>query len=354
MSPLNPIRLIDTVPGSVTVEQLSDRVWRVTQRAYGDGTDNNHAATWLRVENDGADAPVQVRVVWAEFRWMALRRFGYVRRNGLYKSIEGRTTPTETVYTFTVPSGVSEFGVVPWYSNEDGDAFLAEMAETSPLCRARSFGETAEGRELRCLTVEARPEDDSRRNVVVCARVHANETPGSWAVEATARFLLGGDAPAEWLRDYRFHLIPIVNPDGVARGIKMTRPGPVALRDVERGGMTSDDPTIKAYREEMLRLRPAALIDHHCYLFRPAFILAYDKRTAVSLLGALLGEGGADGTPWMVHLSPAREEAIRATCHKRFGAVVVATELPWQGGRLPEDVARLGLNVFKAAMGLLE
>ena len=353
MSPLSPIRLVDTVPDSVTLEQLSDRVWRVTQRSFGEGTDNNHAATWLRFENDGSDAPVQVRVVWAEFGWMALRRFGYVRRNGVFKCIEGRTTPTETIYSFTIPSGVSEFGVAPWYTNEDGDAFLETMAEASPLCRVRSYGETAQGRALRCLTIEAEPEDASRRNVVVCARVHANETPGSWAVETTARYLLSGDAPVEWLRDYRFHLIPIVNPDGVARGIKMTRPGPVALRDIERGGMTSDDPTTKAFREEMLRLRPVAMVDHHCYLFRPPFFLTFDKRTAVRLLEALLDEAGPLEAPWMVHVPPAREEVIRAACYKRFGTLVVASELPWQGGRLPEDVARLGLSVFKAAMGLL-
>ena len=349
------IKLRDTVPGSVTVERLRKNAWRLTQRFYGKEHDNNHNPTWIEIDNPGRAAKVHVRLKWAESGWMQLRKFGYLRQGRKYISITGRITTTETHYEFTAPPGSSYFGSVPWYTNEDADRFMARMCRRSPLCSARTIGLTAEGRELKCLTV-ARPSRSKRReNVVMLARMHANETAGSWAVEASARYLLGKNAPRSPLNKYAFHFFPIANPDGVANGLKLTRPGPVGKYDMERGSMTSNDPTIAALRNEVLSLRPRCLFDHHCYLMRPPFLYVFDKQLMLKMLDELI-----DGsTPrkaafsWCIHIPQFWPECIRDHCYKAFGTAAVVTELPWQGGRLPSDIERLGLQVFQAAMKVI-
>lgn len=55
--------------------------------------------------------------------------------------------------------------------------------------------------------------------VVITARQHPGEVVGSWAVQGLLKFLLGPTPAARRLReDYVFHVVPMVNVDGVVHG----------------------------------------------------------------------------------------------------------------------------------------
>ena len=196
------------------------------------------------------------------------------------------------------------------------------------------------------MTIESPEGRSPKRNVVLMARVHANETAGSFALEATADYLLSGEPPAHLLEKYAFHIFPAINPDGIVRGMKFTRPGPRELYNLEFAGMTSDDPTISAVREEILSLKPYAFIDHHGYLISPLMLLVYDKKLGLKLLTELTRED-APNHQWWFCARTAPSNQIRQYCHDKFKTRAVVTELPW-AGRLPADVEAAGLKIFKA------
>jgi len=340
------ITLTDTVPGSVSISKIGRGEWFVEQNLFEEVDDHNQNAAWIEVRNRGGAVKLRVHIKWAVFEHMHNRRCGYQRKGNKYSVIRGQITPETTVYDVTVPKGTSYLGAAPWYGLDDADRFFARMKRKSRLCRVRSIGKTAEGRDIKCLTIESTEGSKRKRNVVVMARVHSNESAGSWGVEATAKYLVGGETPEHLLEKYAFHLFPAINPDGIVRGIKFTRPGPRELYNLEFAGMTSDDPTISAVREEILNLKPYALIDHHSYLVSPLMLFVFDNRLGLKLLTELTREDAPSHLWWFcVRTSPS--DQIRQYCHDNFGTRVAVTELPW-AGRLPSAIEAAGLKVFKA------
>jgi len=343
------LQLVDTIGGTVAIKTTGRNAWTVTQHNYGQEHDNNQNPTWLRIVNPGRAASVTIAIRWATFHWMGYHEIGYVKQSETYAVIRGRITPSSTVYTFDVPSGESFFGAFPWYSNDDNRQCLDALCRESPQCTIRSIGRSGDGRAIECLTVTGEPRRAGKRNVVVIGREHATEPSGSYAVVGGAKYLLSGRAPAEFLKRYNFHFLPIVNPDGTARGLKLTRPGTVATNDMLQGGLTSVDPSVKALRNEVMALRPACLIMHHCYLLSTPWLGVFDKTLGLSLLNQLLPLDTNSEETWSVRKSGEEKKLLRGYCHKHFKSTVVTTELPW-AGRLPKDLEKQGADVLRATV----
>lgn len=55
--------------------------------------------------------------------------------------------------------------------------------------------------------------------IVVIARQHPGETPGSFVCEGLLDYLLGKDKESDFLRkNYEIKVVPMINPDGVCAG----------------------------------------------------------------------------------------------------------------------------------------
>ncbi|MBT3381685.1 MAG: hypothetical protein HN742_33160 [Lentisphaerae bacterium] len=351
-APASDVQLVSEVRGTVRIRRRGEREWHVAQCSFGDEHDNNQNVTWLRLVNPGRQTTIRIHLKWAEFRHMDLRRIAYVRQGETYGIVRAEAvTPTTSTFDVAVPGGESLFGAFPWYSNADGEQFLERVHTQSSGCTLRSIGTSGDDRPIQCLTIdtEAQGSGGPKGNVVVIGRMHANETCGSWAIEGATDFLLGDEGRD--IRDrYVFHLIPIVNPDGAANATKLTRMGPVAQHDMVQGGVTSDDPTIKALRDELYRLQPVALISHHCYLLSVPFLGVFEKQVGLTLLDELVWPHSPRGSAaWMLRFTGPEAKFIRHECFKRFGTTVVFTELPWQG-RLPNDIAQMGADILRATM----
>eukprot|EP01022_Parablepharisma_sp_SALTPOND_P007512 TRINITY_DN1310_c0_g1_i1.p1 TRINITY_DN1310_c0_g1~~TRINITY_DN1310_c0_g1_i1.p1 ORF type:complete len:872 (-),score=51.69 TRINITY_DN1310_c0_g1_i1:1512-3938(-) len=75
------------------------------------------------------------------------------------------------------------------------------------------------GVPVEAITISAPGNRSKRRYVVVTARVHAAETPGSYKVQGILEFLFGSDKIVASLRQqYIFLIVPMLNPDGVIMG----------------------------------------------------------------------------------------------------------------------------------------
>lgn len=78
---------------------------------------------------------------------------------------------------------------------------------------------TAAGVPVDCLAVSGARLKEPAQYIVITARVHAAETPGSYNVEQVIDFLLGSSKIAAALRkQYTFLIVPMLNPDGVILG----------------------------------------------------------------------------------------------------------------------------------------
>ncbi len=347
------LKVIDTIPGSVSIRRFQPGAWKIKQRVLtGAGQDNAQNPVWVKIENPGRPRKILISIDWADTQWPHFRAYGYLKTGLHYTTIRGRSAATCTFYRPEIPAGISYFGSFPWYANEDAEAFFAGYAGR-PECRVRVIGRTAQGRAIKCLTIGRRTLR-RRENVMLLARTHANESSGSFAMEGAAKYLLHDPGARPWLKRYVFHLFPNVNPDGIAAGLKLTRIAPDQYKEYNMfvTGMTSSDPTMQALRAEILKLKPTCLLDFHSYLPSVPMAGFLDKHIGAALYDQLFDGIDPEGNQFYLRLWPKLHAGTSLIdyCRKKFNATVIVPELPWNFARLPQDMKNLGAMFVRAAL----
>ncbi len=96
---------------------------------------------------------------------------------------------------------------------------LLEAYKSNPHLTTRSLGQTPKGRLIPLLTItNAQIPTEKKKVIWLMARQHAWEAGTSWVMEGVIRHLLESDEDKEMLDQVVFQLMPMADPDGVARG----------------------------------------------------------------------------------------------------------------------------------------
>lgn len=192
------------------------------------------------------------------------------------------------------------------YRPTEWEEFLADF-DACPWLASSSIGGTEHGRAIPQARIT---EGDAAQKKVIwlTARHHSGETPGSWALEGTLRWLLSDRRRAEYLRQrYLFRVVPFADLDGVVEGYYGKERAPL---DFNRAYIEDTPrPEIEHILRELSATGPRNLAfldyhapgaggDHHVY------IKAVSERT--ERISRELGVAIAEASPARSRLDPKR------------------------------------------------
>jgi hypothetical protein len=233
-------------------------------------------------------------------------------------------------FSLRVPAGTSYIALNPKYTGEDLDRFLGTLPAGSH--QALDYGKSAEGRPLRLLKFSRTAAGQEPRPVVlVTARVHPDETAGSYAGAGAIR-LLSGAGGDPLLRRFDVYVAPMANPDGVENGLcKLTAREGI---DLSRDGAGSTDPSARALRELIDRTRPRGYLDLHQWWLKRDWVLSFvpepewKARLFLELERLRVFDRGWQITTERGDAAGASRD-LRAYCARRWGTQAVSLSLAW-------------------------
>jgi murein tripeptide amidase MpaA len=253
---------------------------------------------------------------------------------------------------------------------------LLGVAQASGLAIVERLGASVEGRDLDMLRIgEAGP---ARMPVWIIGRQHPGETMAAWCAEGLlTRLLDRSDPVAKACRERAvFHVVPNMNPDGVAHGNLRTN---AAGTDLNRQWQSPDparSPEVMHVRDRMIETGVSVFIDihgdealPHVFLDAPEHLPGFDDAAAARLDRFRRTLRVASPDFQTVHgyprPSPAHVNlgiASRWAGH-RFGALAATLELPFKdNAEAPEPATgwngersmRLGEALLVALLADLE
>jgi len=185
-------------------------------------------------------------------RWRRIPKsaLSYDETSGAF-SFEAKINSNEAYVAHCYPHSLNE---LRWFLKEFGRC---------PFLKAGTAGKTERGRSMPLLRISEGSARGKMR-IYLMARHHSGETPGSWALEGTLRWLLSRDRrAAELRRRFVFCVVPFVDLDGCEEGLYGKERAPV---DFNRAYM-EDSPRVEVQHilREIFRRRRNNLIllDYH-------------------------------------------------------------------------------------------
>jgi len=246
----------------------------------------------LRVRPVVTDDPPHLPPSQRRWRRVPKEDLEYDEASGAFR-FEAMLRSDEAYVAHCYPYGPAEWG-----------EFLRDFRRNSCLA-AGVLGATENGRAM----PEARiTEGDTAGKSVIwlAARHHSGETPGSWALEGTLRWLLSDDDQAGWLRRrHLFRVVPFADPDGVICGYYGKERAPV---DFNRAYFEDTPrPEVGHILREVCAMgqRNVAFLDYHAPTAggpHQLFIKSFDGRS--SEISKEFGRALAEASPRRSPLEP--------------------------------------------------
>lgn len=229
-----PISIVTGFEGGALgkIEQVAATHFRCGVKGESDQDGRNRQANWYYFRVDGAKGkPLTIDLVDLSGEYNYRPNRGAVTGDTLPWISEDKQhwRPLETAeYQADVPllrlrltprRNQIWIAHVPPYTNQHLQHLLREF-KTHPALRQESIGKTVQGRDLLLLTItDERVPVTEKKVIWLMFRQHSWEAGSSWAGEGAIRFLLGKTPAAEIIRQTAvFKILPLCDPDGVARG----------------------------------------------------------------------------------------------------------------------------------------
>jgi hypothetical protein len=326
----------------------------------------------FRLVNAGQQSePVEVCVDWqydqappkdrpnfaSREEYMALRDFVVVRgaQEKAWRTVMLDVEGAVGKLRLRIAPGTTEVHWHPPYTFTQCEQFVAEVGR-NPRVRAEQIGQSEQGRPIRLLRIT----DDSpqtKKPVLIRARVHAYESAGSYALEGMVRWLLSDEPYAlAAVHEYAFHVIPLANPDGVVNGLgRLTAPQGADLTFLA----SRPDRLHEVMKQTVDRLRPVLFVDLHNWQSKQIDgLLGLPPEVRERFLRFMpdqvqFGKQWFIREPHAVTPRPPTQEPLGTYGRRCYGTLGMAFEFSWFG-RTVDDVRTAGRTALWALLRALE
>lgn len=125
----------------------------------------------------------------------------------------------------------------PWCRFQE----LVKSIADHPAVRIETVAQTREGRPVQLVTLtDPDVDQDEKKTILMLASQHSGEDASTYLAEGAIRHLLSDDpAVRDIRRAFIFHFVPVMNPDGLFRGISRYN---AHLEDLNSVWLNSDKP----------------------------------------------------------------------------------------------------------------
>lgn len=208
-----------------------------------------------------SEAPqaLEITLDYGDFRHRYVPKLGSGDGSGwtrLDAPVVTRHGGTQASFTLVVPAGVRRVAAQPIVTPGDTRAWVEDVARRTPL-EAGVLGSSAEGR-----TIPRLAGGNARGGtLVITGRQHPPEVTGAFALRAFVERLAEDEPLAAQFREhYGVLVVPMLNPDGVARGHwRLDSAG----TDLNRDWGPFRRPETRLVRDALTALAPVLILDFH-------------------------------------------------------------------------------------------
>ncbi len=238
-----------------------------------------------------------------------------------------------------LPPGITHISTSPWYGYHTALDYIASKTGFTGVTTF-SVGNSNEGREIPVLVIDT-PDgcNDDKQDVMIIARNHAYESAGSFCIEGMVDDLLtNSPTPQALLKKYRFHFLPMTNPDGVYNGLsRVTAPNGA---DLNRSS-EQPDAAWQALKNYIDKVKPQYLLNIHHWMDKEKDGLLTNTKADAEHFRALMPDLVEDKHYWLLEWTqlylnqygfntcPEARKSWKDYTLEKFGTLAITLEFPW-------------------------